>query len=89
MPKANQRLLDRYEVVAVAPKRYCAFDHKLHLARWAADPRSFTATQMLVEGLMAEAKRKGEETRVWRADTPMPKASEPKKPQPKPRGNQP
>jgi len=69
VPRAGTRLLPRFDVVQVGSV-YCAYDYLTRRARWSTHPGSFTATQMLAEQLTAEAAKRQEETKVYRADDP-------------------
>ena len=77
----GKRELPRFEVIQVAPGRYAGFDYLTRQARFAVDPRSFTATEYVVTAMASEARQKGEALSVLRVETPVvkkPRESKPK-----------
>lgn len=76
------RLLPRFEVVKVA-QHWVAYDFLTKRARFAPDPKSYTATAGLVEVMAAEARAKGEVLALERVEHPSaaPRSSKTAKPQ--------
>jgi hypothetical protein len=74
------RELPRFEVVQIAPGRYAGYDYLTRQARFAANPRSFTATEYVVASMASEARQKGEALSVLRAETPVVKKPRETKP---------
>lgn len=76
------RRLPRFEVVRIG-RSLVAYDFLTKQARFPTDPKSFIQAQMLVEVMAGEARSRGEEMSLERAEHPSaaPKSSKTAKPQ--------
>lgn len=76
------RKLPRFEVVRVGRQLF-AYDFLTKQARFPADPKSFVQAQALVEVMAGEARSRGEEMSLERAEHPSaaPRSSKAAKPQ--------
>lgn len=79
-PPEGTRLLPRFEVVKIR-NHYAAYDYLTRVAHFAADPRSFTATEYVVASLATTARERKEELSLYRAENPpavKPRTTKPK-----------
>lgn len=76
------RKLPRFEVVKIG-RHLVAYDFLTKQARFPTDPKSFIQAQALVEIMAGEARSRGEEMSLERAEHPSasPKTSKSSKPQ--------
>jgi hypothetical protein len=73
------RMLPRFEVIRIGT-HWCAYDFLTKRGQFATDPKNWLATQGLLEVMAGEARKRGEQLSLERAETPVAKAPRSKKP---------